>query len=84
VPGISQISRQDSERYGEFWRFTMESITRLFAPVFGGGVEVASLGNVLSATAFLQGLAQEDLPDLSLLDVHDPEYPLIVTLVARK
>jgi hypothetical protein len=45
---------------------------------------VASLGNVLAATAFLQGLAQEDLPDLSLLDVHDPEYPLIITLVARK
>jgi SAM-dependent methyltransferase len=84
VPGISQISRQDSERYGEFWRFTTESVTRLFAPVFGGGVEVASLGNVLAATAFLQGLAQEDLPDLSLLDVHDPEYPLIITLVARK
>jgi hypothetical protein len=84
VPGISQISRKDAERYGEFWRFTTGSMERLFSPVFGGGVEVAGFGNVLAATAFLQGLAQEDLPDRTLLDAADPDYPLIITLVARK
>lgn len=84
VPGISQISRQDADRYGEYWRFTTDSITRLFQPVFGGGVEVNSFGNVLSSTAFLQGIALEELPDRSLLDEADPNYQMIITIVARK
>ena len=84
VPGISQISRQDADSFGEYWRFTTDAIGRLFPPVFGGGVEVNSFGNVLSATAFLQGLSVEDLPDRSLLDVADREYQVIITIVARK
>ncbi|MFH1021400.1 MAG: methyltransferase domain-containing protein [Pseudomonadota bacterium] len=84
VPGISQISRFDADRYGEYWRFTTDSMKRLFEPVFGEGVEVASVGNVLSATAFLQGIALEDLSDPTLLDRHDPDYQMIVTIVARK
>ncbi|SPP99897.1 putative methyltransferase [Candidatus Sulfobium mesophilum] len=84
VPGISQISRKDSERYGEYWRFTKDSIDRLFRPVFAAGVEVSSFGNVLSATAFLQGVALEDLPDSSLLDAVDNYYQMIITVIARK
>jgi SAM-dependent methyltransferase len=84
VPGISQICRHDAQRYGEFWRFTTESMTRLFGQVFDGGVAVESFGNVLAATAFLQGYAQEDLAQLSLLDHNDSDYQLIVTVVARK
>lgn len=84
VPGISQISRKDAERYGEYWRFTKDSIDRLFRPVFAGGVEVSSFGNVLSTTAFLQGVALEDLPDPSLLDEVDDYYQMIIAIVARK
>jgi SAM-dependent methyltransferase len=84
VPGISQISRLDADSFGEYWRFTTDSITRLFKPVFGGGIEVNSFGNVLSSTAFLQGIALEELPDRSLLDEADPNYPMIITIVARK
>jgi SAM-dependent methyltransferase len=84
VPGISQISRCDADRYGEYWRFTTDSIKRLFQPVFGGGVEVSSFGNALSATAFLQGVVLEDLPDLSLLDTSDQDYQMIIAIVARK
>jgi len=84
VPGISQISRYDADRYGEYWRFTADSVARLFHPVFDGGVEIAAFGNVLSSTLFLQGIALEELPDVSLLDVHDRDYPMIVTVVARK
>jgi len=84
VPGISQISRYDADRYGEYWRFTTDSIARLFQPVFGGGIEVHSFGNVLSSTAFLQGCALEDLPEPSLLDVVDRDYQMIITIVARK
>ena len=84
VAGISQISRFDMERWGDYWRFTTASVRKLFEPVFGGGVEIGSLGNVLAATAFLQGIAVEDLPDPSLLDENDSDYQLIITVVARK
>lgn len=84
VSGISQISRYDMERWGDYWRFTTESVRRLFEPVFKGGVEIKSFGNVLAATAFLQGVAVEDLPDRALLDENDPDYQLLITVVARK
>jgi SAM-dependent methyltransferase len=84
VPGISQISRMDADSFGEYGRFTTDSITRLFNPVFGGGIEVHSSGNVLSSTAFLQGIALEELPDRSLLDEADHDYQMIITIVARK
>ena len=84
VAGISQISRYDMDRWGDYWRFTTASIDRLFRPVFTGGVEVETFGNVLAATAFLQGVAVEDLPDSSLLDERDEDYQLIIAIVARK
>ncbi|MEJ2200694.1 MAG: class I SAM-dependent methyltransferase [Desulfuromonadaceae bacterium] len=84
VPGISQISRFDADRYGEYWRFTTDSMARLFQPVFGDEVTIASCGNLYAATAFLRGAAQEDLPDRALLDAVDADYPLIITVVARK
>jgi SAM-dependent methyltransferase len=84
VTGISQISRYDMERWGDFWRFTTASVKCLFEPVFKGGVEIRSYGNALAASAFLQGVAVEDLPDRTLLDQHDPDYQLLITIVARK
>ncbi len=84
VSGISQISRYDMDRWGDYWRFTTASVQRLFEPVFGGGVEIESYGNVLAAIAFLQGVALEDLPNRGLLDENDPGYQLLITIVARK
>jgi SAM-dependent methyltransferase len=84
VAGISQISRYDMDRWGDYWRFTTASVQRLFEPLFTGGVEVESFGNAMAACAFLQGVAVEDLPDQALLDENDPDYQLIITIVARK
>ncbi len=84
VAGISQISRYDMDRWGDYWRFTTASIVRLFQPIFTGGLEVTSFGNVLAATAFLQGIVVEDLPDPALLDDNDTDYQLVVALVAKK
>lgn len=84
VAGISQISRYDMERWGDYWRFTDASLKMLFGPVFQGGVEVVAHGNALAACSFLQGVAVEDLPDRSLLDRKDPDYQLLLTIVARK
>ena len=83
LPGISQISRYDMDRWGDYWRFTNESATRLFAQAFGGcNVAAVTYGNVLTATALLHGIAAEDLlPDE--ISHHDPDYQVIIGLVAR-
>ena len=50
VPGISQISRYDMDRWGDYWRFTDASARRLFADVFRvENVTIATYGNVLAA-----------------------------------
>lgn len=84
VAGISQISRYDMERWGDYWRFTTASLHSLFKPVFGGSVQIASHGNLPMTLAFLQGISVEDLPDRALLDMIDPDYQMLLTIVACK
>lgn len=67
----------------DFWRFTPTSARRLFEAVFGAAVEVEAHGNVLLASAFLFGLAAEELRERELAE-NDPLFPLIVTIRARK
>ena len=84
VPGISQISRYDMDRWGDYWRFTTLSMQRLFETVFpGDAVSVRSHGNVLVAVAFLQGLAVEDLRPEDF-ESDDPDYQLLITVRALK
>jgi SAM-dependent methyltransferase len=82
VPGISQVSRWDMERWGDYWRFTTLSARRLFEAGFPPElVSVATHGNVLAAVAFLHGLATPDLRPEEL-DHHDPDYQLLITVRA--
>ena len=83
VPGISQTD--DATWSGSwFWSFTPLAIGRLFGEIFGSNaVQVEGHGNVLSATAFLQGLATEDL-SREELQHNDPTYPMLVTVRAMK
>ncbi len=84
VSGLSQISRYDMNRWGDFWRFTDASASRLFSDVFGAdNITVETYGNVLTACAFLQGLATEELT-ISELDFIDPDYQMIITIRAIK
>jgi hypothetical protein len=81
MAGISQISRYDMARWGDFWRFTDASARRMFGDVFGQeNVTVSVYGNVLAACALLQGLAAEELTAAEL-DHADPDYQ--VTLGVR-
>lgn len=84
VAGISQISRYDMDRWGDYWRFTTASARKLLEDCFTGGVQISCYGNVLAATAFLQGAVCEDLPSPALLDDHDPDYQVLIGIVARK
>ena len=84
LPGISQISRYDMERWGDYWRFTSLSARRLFEESFPGvDVAVETHGNVLVASAFLYGLAAEELRKKEL-DHHDPDYEFLITVRAFK
>ncbi len=83
-PGISQISRYDDERWGDFWRFTPRSIGRLLAERFTPGlVCVRVYGNVRAATAFLYGLAAEELDGDELCHV-DEDYPVCIAARAQR
>jgi SAM-dependent methyltransferase len=83
VGGISQISKYDMDRWGDYWRFTTASMKKLLEPEFEI-LDLKSNGNVLAATAFLQGMAVEDLPDSSLLKENDTQYQMVITCVAKK
>ncbi|MGZ8260832.1 MAG: methyltransferase domain-containing protein [Caldimonas sp.] len=78
VPGISQMSPYDRDRWGEYWRFTAQSLGRLLGDAFGrANVEVEAYGNVLASTAFLQGLCTGDLRS-DELDHRDQRYQMLV------
>jgi SAM-dependent methyltransferase len=83
-PGICQISRDDLERWGDYWRFTTLSARRLFVEAFPDTyVTVEAHGNVLAAISFLHGLAAEELRQEEL-DYRDPDYEVSITIRAVK
>jgi FkbM family methyltransferase len=82
LPGICHISRRDVEQWGDYWRFTDLAARRLFGEVFGPeNVTVEARGNVLTACAFLQGLATRDLRPEELTFA-DEDYQLSITVRA--
>jgi ubiquinone/menaquinone biosynthesis C-methylase UbiE len=84
VPGITKISRYDMDRWGQYWSFTTRSAGRLFGEVFPpAGVSVEAQGNVLAATAFLQGIAAEEL-EPEELDHYDPDFETLIGIRASR
>lgn len=84
LAGLCQISRYDMDRWGDYWRFTQLSAQQAFAEVFGAGqIEVGYYGNVLAATALLHGISADELTPAELLE-QDEDYPVLITVVARR
>ena len=82
VPAVSRIARGTLD--SEYWRLTALGCERLFSEAFvGGAVEARAYGNVLTAVAFLMGMAAEELSSREL-DQVDPFFPVLVTLKATK
>jgi SAM-dependent methyltransferase len=77
-PGLSRTSR--TEWPGSwFWRLTPDSARRMFGRAFEtDAVSIESHGNVLAASAFLYGLAADELAAAEL-DYHDPDYDVVIT-----
>ena len=81
---ISQISLYDYKNWGEYWRFTDQSMKKLLAEVFDESqIEVYSYGNMKAAMAFLFGVCQEEM-NLADLEYYDEQFPMIVAAIARK
>ena len=84
LSGIAQISRYDMDRWGDYWRFTTLSAQRSFGEVFGlDNVTVDYGGNCYAAINFLRGIALEEL-DKKKLTVKDPNYPIVISIIATK
>jgi glycosyltransferase involved in cell wall biosynthesis/SAM-dependent methyltransferase len=82
MPGISQISRHDADRWGDFWRFTSQSVRRLFEDVFPRRhLELSVYGNALTATALLHGIATRELRPQEL-DAAHPDYEVTICVRA--
>ena len=83
-PGIRNISRHDMESWGEYWRFTTLSASKLFGEVFPPReLTVQAYGNILTAVAFLHGLVSQELSEEEL-EYCDPDYELLVVVRAVK
>jgi SAM-dependent methyltransferase len=81
-PGISQISRHDMDRWGDYWRLTDLSARRLFEESFSAAnVTVETHGNVLAAVGFLHGLAADELKP-NELEFTDLDYQVTITVRA--
>lgn len=80
VAGVTQISRYDADRWGDYWRFTAQSLARLLDTRLVADITLH--GNVLAAHALLDGIAVEDLPNPRLLDDTDHDYPVTLTFRA--
>ena len=82
--GLAQLSLEDFDQWGEYWRFTSMSARLLFEEAFSvGNVTVHPYGNVLAAISFLEGLAYEDL-ERSELDARDRSYEVLIAVRAVK
>ena len=84
-PGISQSTVDDRAAAGSwYWGFTAHSADRLLKETFAPErVRVEAHGNVLTAMAFLYGLAAEELRPHEL-DHRDERYDLLVAARAVK
>lgn len=83
VPSISRIVPGPGIKT-DFWRFTSASCSSVFAETFGAEwLTIQSYGNVLTAIAFLTGMASQELP-LRKLEVHDEYFPVIIAVRAVK
>jgi SAM-dependent methyltransferase len=84
VPGISQISRYDMDRWGYYWSFTTRPVEELFAAVFRRDhLKIEAYGNVMASISFLHGLASQELRRKEL-DHVDPDYQLLITIWGKR
>ena len=81
---LGQISLYDYNNWGEYWRFTDQSMRKLFSESFEDkNVEVHAWGNVKTSIAYQYGLCAEDL-EMKDFEKNDKQFPIIITVSAPK
>ncbi len=82
---VPVLGRHEARKgfHADRWRVTKTGLEWLLTGLSDGGAEVTNYGNVLSCTAFLYGMAAEELRREELQAV-DREFPLIVAARMRK
>ena len=84
LPGLSPVVRFDLEKWGYYSVFTMFSARQLFESVFPADhLQIKVYGNVLVATAFLYGMAAEELRQEEM-EYLDPDYEVLIGVRAVK
>ncbi|MEX2150383.1 MAG: methyltransferase domain-containing protein [Steroidobacteraceae bacterium] len=84
VPGITLVPTASVWGHTWYWAFTGLALRRMLEEVFDpSGIEIDSAGNVLTAMAFLHGLAAQELTPQEFAAT-DPDFPLILAARARK
>ncbi|WP_171136741.1 MULTISPECIES: methyltransferase domain-containing protein [unclassified Ruegeria] len=83
--GIAKIGRRlGRDDWGEYWHFTAQSLNAMALEFWAeDGITIHSYGNVMTACAFLQGLAAEELLPAQL-DHRDEDFEVIVTARLQK
>ena len=78
LPAVSRVNYKNGGLdSGDYWRLTQAAVRRLFEELPGTrDLDIRTYGNVRTCTAFLFGLAAEELTP-EALDFHDPWFPLI-------
>jgi SAM-dependent methyltransferase len=80
VPGITPVRSRDAW----YWSFTEATVKSLLGELFApADTVVCSYGNLVTATAFLQGLCAAELSQRELA-ASDPAYPLLIGARAVK
>jgi hypothetical protein len=80
VPGVARAD--EDPRGPSLWTFTEAGCEILFDEEFGAAnTAIRSYGNVLTAIAFVSGMAEQELRPADLA-VHDVRFPVIVAVRA--
>ena len=83
-PGIGKVDEESMRLWGQYWRFTSLAIRRLLEKNFShDAISIKTYGNALAATAFLQGIAAEELKEKEL-EYHDPDFQVSIASRAVK
>jgi SAM-dependent methyltransferase len=82
--GITQVSRYDMQRWGEYWRFTTLSLSKLLEELVPSeAITVQAYGNVLTTVGALHGLLVQEL-NREEIEFHDPDYEQIIVVRLAK
>ncbi len=84
IPGIKPLCEYDNDNWGEYWSFTVKSVSRLLEGICDSEeVQIEQYGNVKTSTAYLYGVCVEELRDVDF-EENDPRYPFIISVIVKK